>query len=159
MGRLLLLVVFAAFVLGVAGLWVVAIFKWDRKRSTLTEQLGEYSPEELRRTALVVVLPASVAEVSRLAETALREMRARGIEQHGGGLITGWVGHTLTNIPGRVEYQLIVRAVGLPNSGTEVFCAATPRFKSALFTNTRAAELRQQLAQALTSGMAHLHDR
>jgi hypothetical protein len=158
MSQVVLLVIFAAFGMGIVGLWVVAVRQWDRKRPTLSQRLIQDPEDELRGMAVTVVLPASVSEVSNLAKAAMREMRGRSIEQHGGGLVTGWVGHTLTNIPGRGEYQLIVSATRLANGETEALCATRPRFKPALFSDARSTELRQRLAQALSAGAAQLRD-
>ena len=153
-----LLSLFAAFLLGVASLWIVALRKLDRKRPAAVSQfsadpLAAVRAEEHRDQ----VLHVSAGEAQRLARAAIERLGGRDITA-AYTVTTGWVGSVFNNIPGHGEYQLIA-VVADTDGGAQVWCAARPRFTMSLLAGAGArrwtARLASELHHAAVSGSVH----
>ena len=135
------LTIFILFVVGAAAFVVAS----DRKRNPFRLTDGEL------RTAPVVVIESAPIEAVDLASAAIHRVG-------GGNLITskdrsrvaGWIGNTLTNIPSRQEYELVID-ICLSTDRHEFRCFARPRFSSSPGGSTRARDFAGRLREALAA--------
>ena len=102
-----------------------------------------------------MVIESPPIEAVHLASTAIHKVG-------GGNLITaedrsrvaGWIDNTLTNIPSRQEYELVID-ICASTDRYEFGCLARPRFSSSLGGATHAGDLARKLREALAaSGQA-----
>lgn len=124
----------AVFVLMVAG-GAALIFAADRKRRPFA--ISGQEPH----TASGIVSIASDENPADIAFSAISRVGGASISRSEEPLrIVGWVGKTLSNIPSRMEYELLIEARQIPG-GSEFRCVARPRFAGSWTGGSRSKDL------------------
>jgi hypothetical protein len=117
----------------------------DRKRKPYVLFAGESGD---------VVHTEQNLSVKQAVETASRAINFIGgakISVGDGPIVVGWIGKTMSNIPSRQEYELMVLVTETGEDSAEFRCVVRPRFSGSWGGASRSAALRDQLIRKISS--------
>lgn len=137
-----------AFVVVIVWLGGVALYNFapDRRRRRF-----DVTEPELRAAFAVVTKVSLAKKPIDVAADAIRAVGGRDIStSEDASRVVGWIGKTLTNIPQRQEYRLLID-IRPASSGYEFRCLAQARFASALLGAARARDLAQSLSEEIAA--------
>ena len=93
----------------------------------------------------------SVEQAVVVASRAIRRICGGTISVGDGPIVVGWIGQTLSNIPSRQAYELIVLIAETGEGSTEFRCIVRPRFSNSWGGTSRSVVLRNQLMREINS--------
>ncbi len=141
---------FLGVVLAMCAGGLIVLIRSDRKRAVrrVSGTAPHGRPLPLGTPVEVFVAP-EVA--SQLARSAMQLLGAHEISDLDDGSVIGWIGSSVTNIPGKAEYMAAVSRVIQNDASVVLGCPAQPRYCSMALGRRRSAELTLRLVSEVTS--------